>query len=33
MSRRNWQKIAQEQFEKMTTEYQDDWRDFRNRVM
>lgn len=33
MSKRNWNKIADEQFDHLDTYYQEDWRNLRERVM
>jgi hypothetical protein len=33
MARKNWNKIAEKQFESMPTDYQDSWRDLREREM
>lgn len=32
MARRNWDKIADDQFNSMPTDFQDAWRDLRDRV-
>lgn len=33
MSKKNWQRIADVEFDAMPKEYKSDWRDFRDHVM